>query len=232
MSKLAGAVRRRTRGDEREGERGSMLVEMVVTILLLGIVLAVVYEGIASLTGAAEGANTRLQNLDEARVIMATTTKDIRTATQPVASSSAIVSATANDLVFYANLDNVGAAASLVHLWVNPSTELIEELTPATNASGSASCASQPCSYLASKKHTRFVGRYVSNSPANPLFTYLDVNGNALTPGGSGLTSTQLLQVRSVRVLLGVSKTRSFHTGVTWVQNTVALSNVAYQQGT
>ncbi len=147
---------------------------------------------IGSLTGAAEGASIRLQNLDEGRVMMATITKDIRTATQPSSGSSAFVSSRRpNELQFYANLDNPNAAASLVHLFINANTELVEEYTPATDASGTVVCSAQPCSYLTAKKKTRFVGRYVVNNASNPLFTYLDVTGNVLSPGAGGLTAAQ-----------------------------------------
>jgi hypothetical protein len=215
-----------------------MLVEMMCTVLLLGIVLATVYTGIDSLTGAAEGTNTRLQNLDEARLIMAATTKDIRTATAPSAGASAFLVAQPDEVEFYANVNNPDAAASKVKLWVNANTELVEEYTPATNASGTAACTQQPCSYLTSKKSVRFVGRYVVNDDNAPvserLFTYLDVNGNAIVPADPqvGLTASQMLQVRAVRVQLAVSKTQAWNAGVTWMQNTVGLPNVAYQQAT
>jgi hypothetical protein len=214
-----------------------MLVEMMVTILLLGIMLTTVYTGIDVLTGAAEGTNTRLQNLDEARLIMAATTKDIRTATAPSAGSSAFVVARPNELEFYANLNNPDAAASKVKLWVNAETELVEEYTPATNTDGSV-CTQQPCTYDAADTKVRFVGRYVVNNDNSPiaerLFTYLDVNGDELTIADPqvGLDADQMLQVRAVRVQLAVSKTQSFDAGVTWMQNTVGLPNVAFQQAT
>ena len=90
-----------------------MLIEMICTILLLGIVMGTVYSGISTLGGAAEGTNVRLQNLDEARLIMAATTKDIRTATAPSASGSAFRIARPDELEIYANVNNPGAAASL-----------------------------------------------------------------------------------------------------------------------
>ena len=212
------------------GERGTSLVEVMTTVLLLGIVLAVVYGGIGSLTTAAEGTSVRLQNLDEGRVMMATTTKDIRTATQPTSGASAFVLAMPNELQLYANLDNPNAAASLVHLFINSSTELVEEYTPATDATGTVVCTQWPCSYLNAKKKTRFVGRFVVNNAANPLFTYLDVAGSVLPAGGAALSGTQLLQVRSVQVNLSVSKTHAYSVGTTAMENTVGLPNVAFQQ--
>jgi hypothetical protein len=218
-------------------ERGSMLVEMVVTILLLGIVMATVYTGISTLTGAAEGTNVRLQNLDESRLIMAATTKDIRTATTPTASAAAFLTAKPDEIRFYANVNNSGAAASIVRLYVNANTELVEEYTPATKADGSA-CTQQPCVYDPADTAVRFVGRYVVNDDDTPaaerLFTYLDVNGTVLSPVDPdvGLDADQALQVRSVRVQLAVSKTQAFNATVTWMQNTVGLPNVAFQQAT
>jgi hypothetical protein len=211
-------------------ERGTSLVEVMMTVLLLGIVLAVVYGGIGSLSNAAEGSNVRLQNLDEGRVMMATTTKDIRTATQPSSGASAFVVAKPNELQFYANLDNPNAAASLVHLYIGSSTELVEEYTSATDATGAVTCTQQPCSYLTANKKTRFVGRYVVNDATHPLFTYFDVGGAVLSSGASGLSATQLLQVRSVQVNLLVSKTHAYSASTTAMENTVGLPNIAFQQ--
>ncbi len=213
-------------------ERGSMLVEMVVTLFLLGIVMSVLYTSVSSLTGATEGTSTRLQNLDEARLIMAATTKDVRTATSPDSGGSAFISAKSNELIFYANVNNPSAAASQVHLLVNGSTELVEQVTPATNAAGTAACTQQPCSYLPAKTKTRFVGRFVVNDASQPLFTYLAVGGTALPAGPGGLDASQMIQVRSVRVSLAVSKNHVYSVGTTWMENTVGLPNVAFQQAT
>jgi hypothetical protein len=212
-------------------ERGTSLIEVITTVLLLGIVLAVVYEGIASLSGAAEGTGIRLQNLDEGRVIMAVATKDVRTATQPDTAAAAFTLAKPAELQFYANLNNPAAAASLVHLYIDGNTQLVETVTPALTSTGQP-CTQQPCQYT-SGITTRFVGKYVvNNSTTNPLFTYLDVNGNDLDPTHAGLNAAQMLQVRSVRVLLAVSKAHAFNSGTTWMRNTVGLPNVAFQQQT
>ena len=110
-------------------------------------------------------------------------------------------------------------------------------VTPATNADGTT-CTQQPCTYDPADKKVRFVGRYVVNDDNSPaaerLFTYLDVNGDTLVPAvpSVGLDADQMLQVRAVRVQLAVSKTQSFNASVTWMQNTVGLPNVAFQQAT
>ncbi|HEY7438430.1 MAG TPA: hypothetical protein VIC35_03445 [Acidimicrobiia bacterium] len=205
-----------------------MIFEMTLTILILSIVMAVVYAGIASMTNTAAGTNVRLQNLDEARIMMATVTKDIRTATSPQSGTSAFVNAAPTDLQFYANLNNVGSAASLVHVYIDASTQLVETVTPATVAGG-GSCATWPCLYNTGMK-TRFVGRYAVNTAANPLFTYLDVNRNPI--GNGTLTAAQLDSVRWVQVSLSVSKTQKYNTAVMSMENTVGLPNVAYQQNT
>lgn len=206
-----------------------MLFEMVVTVLLLGIVLAMVYEGIGSLSVAFEGTQRRLQNLDEARVLMASSSKDLRTATSIQAGTSPFTAALPADVTFFANIDNPAAAASKIHLYVDPGTELVEDLYPATDDTGTTPCTQQPCSYLDLKKRTRFVGRYITN---NDVFTYLDVSGAPLTPvpPATVLSAAQLLQIRTVAIKLAVKKATTFPIGTTELHNTVGLPNVVFQQ--
>ena len=221
--------------DDHRGERGSQLVELVLTVALLGLVLGTVYAGISSLTNAAEGTSIRLQNLEEARLIMASTTKDIRTATSPGAADAAFVTATPMELEFYANINNPDAAASIVHLRVNAATKLVEEVTPATDETGSSPCTQQPCSYLESAMTTRFVGRYVVNSVSSgrPLFTYYDVAGVEVpTDPVTGVATDDLLRIRAVTVSLAVSKTPAYNVATTTLENRVGLPNIAFQQAT
>lgn len=217
----------------RAGERGSQLVEMVVTVALLGLVLGVVYAGITSLTNAAEGTSIRLENLDEARLIMGATTKDIRTATSPGSTQSAFLTADPMELKFYANVNNPDAAASQVRLYVNSSTELVEEVTPAMDPTGTSPCLEQPCRYDVGTTD-RFVGRYVVNSVADdlPLFRYYDDAGVDLDPDLDGVDTDDLLRIRRVTVSLAVSKTPAYNVGTTTLENSVGLPNLAFQQAT
>lgn len=229
-------MRRALSVDEQQGERGSQLIELLLTIALLGIVLGVVYSGMSSLTNAASGTSIRLQNLDEARHIMARTTKDIRTATSPGSAAPVFVAATPMELEFYANINNPNAAASRVHLFVNADTVLVEEITPATKpgSSGDTPCTEQPCSYDW-KTTPRLVGRYVVNdvTTGNPLFRYYGENGAEVpTDPSTGVAASDLVKIRTVGVNLAVSKTKAYDVGTTTMVNRVGLPNVAFQQAT
>src|SRR4030043_141316 len=67
-------------------------------VVLLGIVAAFVLQAVASYERAATGGIRRLENLDEARVLMAVMTKDVRTAAKLDASLSPFVPAADPDV--------------------------------------------------------------------------------------------------------------------------------------
>jgi len=54
---------------------------MAMVVALLSIVLALVFQSVSGFQNATAGSEARLRNLDEARVIMAVVTRDLRTAT-------------------------------------------------------------------------------------------------------------------------------------------------------
>jgi type II secretory pathway pseudopilin PulG len=113
------------------GQAGITVVEMAVVVALLGLVLAMAVEGLLSYQRAAVSADTRQQNLEEARTVMAVLTKDLRTAT-------AFTAATATDVTF-TGLLNVGATApaNQLRLYVDPSGVLREAVTPPDNPTAS-----------------------------------------------------------------------------------------------
>ena len=67
-------------GPNERGQYGSSLVEVVVATSLLSLVMFTVFQGVTSTPSALENTSSRLRNLDEARVLMAATSKDLRTA--------------------------------------------------------------------------------------------------------------------------------------------------------
>ena len=76
---------------------------MTVVIALLGLVLAMALQGLTAYQRAAAAADVRQRNLDEARVVMAVLTRDLRTATE--------FSATSATDVTFTGLLNTGATA-------------------------------------------------------------------------------------------------------------------------
>ena len=100
------------------------MVEMAVVIALLGLVLAMAMQGLISYQRATASADTRQQNLEEARNVMAVLTKDLRTA-------NGFTAATATDVTFTALL-NIGATAppNQVRLYVDANGIVREVVTP------------------------------------------------------------------------------------------------------
>jgi type II secretory pathway pseudopilin PulG len=100
------------------------MVEMAVVIGLLGLVLTVVVQSVIAFQDAAAGADSRQENLEEARIAMAVLTKDLRTATS--------FSALAADDVTFLGLLNTGAnaPANRIRLSVDAQGELREAITP------------------------------------------------------------------------------------------------------
>jgi prepilin-type N-terminal cleavage/methylation domain-containing protein len=216
--------RRRARG-----ERGQSLFEVIIVVALLGVVLTMVYEGIDSATRAIGGTEKRLANLDEARVLMAVTTKDVRTATRLQAGTSPFVLANTREVIFYANLNNNGASGSvvdngprMVRIYVDNNSELIEQVTTpdATSVAPAYTYNGAPTN--------RYVGRFVANTASNPIFRYFDSNGAELT--AVPLSATDRLAVDSVQITLSIKGTTTFTLATTTLMNTVRLPNVDYQQ--
>ena len=203
-------------------ERGqSSLAEMMVTVLLLGLVMTFVYKAIDTTQYAIAGETARLANLDEARNLMAVTTKDLRTATRLVPGTSPFVAASDNDVTFYANLNNTTGGPRKIRIYVDSSSELIAQAW--TPDSGSVS----PNSTYTGAASPRYVGRFVANPAAQPIFTYYDSTGGQL-PSGS-LSAANLLAISSVKVTLVVRKQTTLPLRPVTLVNQVRLPNVDYQ---
>jgi len=203
-------------------ERGqSSLAEMMVTVLLLGLVMTFVYKAIDTTQYAIAGETARLANLDEARNLMAVTTKDLRTATRLVPGTSPFVAASDNDVTFYANLNNTTGGPRKIRIYVDSSSELIAQAW--TPDSGSVS----PNYTYTGAASPRYVGRFVANPAAQPIFTYYDLTGGQLPSGN--LNAANLLAIYSVKVTLVVRKQTTLPLRPITLVNQVRLPNVDYQ---
>ena len=226
---MIGSRLRAARALRLRGSQGQTLFEVIAVTTILGIVLAMVYAGINSAGQALGGTEKRLANLDEARTLMAVATKDIRTATRLQAGTSPFTTANKREVIFYANLNNNGASGSVVEngprrvrIFVDSNSRLIEEVTK-PNAS------SVPPNYTYTGTPTRrFVGRYVANTTAQPIFQFYDDDGVELTP--APLSAANLLAVNSVRINLSIRRSSTFPIANTTIVNTVRLPNVDYQE--
>lgn len=210
-------VRRDRRNDETE--RGSSLLELMMTVLLISVVMGAVMMGTFSAQNAITGSDLRLQNLDQARTLMASLTKDVRTAVRLSAGSSPFTVADKNHAVFYANISTTSSPKK-VELSIDSQSRLIEQVWTAD--AGSAA----PNYTYTGASTVRLVGRYVANDATKPLFTYLDSNSAALS--SSPLSATDLLAVKAVQITLIVKKTTASKLNATSLVNRVRLANLDY----
>ncbi|MCU1427343.1 MAG: hypothetical protein JWL83_1343 [Actinomycetia bacterium] len=211
---------RRFRARVARRERGASLLELMATLALMGIVMGVIFQGIVSTTKATEGAGARLQNLDEARVLMATASKDVRTAVRLSAGTSPFTNADTTDAVFYGNIDTTSAPKK-IHIYVDAQHRLIEQVW---NPDPSSSAPNY--TYNTTTPTLRLVGRYVANNAAKPIFTFLDSTGTALGP--LPLSAANLIAIKSVGISLIVYKTSPWNQNATTLVNRVRLPNVDY----
>jgi prepilin-type N-terminal cleavage/methylation domain-containing protein len=127
-------------------QAGVTMVEMAVVVALLGLVLTMAFQGLISYQRAAAGADTRQQNLDQARIVMAVLTKDLRTATE-------FTAMTATDVTFTGLLNTAATAPpNQLRLYADAGGVLREAVTPPDDPNAS------PLTYTGTPT-TRVVGR-------------------------------------------------------------------------
>ena len=161
-----------TRPVER-GQAGITMVEMAVVVALLGLVLTMAMQGVLSYQRATASADTRQDNLDQARTVMAVLTKDLRTAT-------AFTAMTATDVTFTGLLNTAATApANQLRLWVDSNGVLREAVTPPDDPNAS------PLTYTGSPT-TRIVGRGLVSTSG--LLSYRD-SADAVTTSLTAVTS-------------------------------------------
>lgn len=202
-----------------QSQRGTSLVEMTITVAFLGLILAVVLTAVSAFERDATGAQRRLENLDEARILMAVVTKDMRTAARIGVASSPFTLAADREAIFYANV-NSSYGPNKVHIYIDVKQQLIEEVTPPDPGSA------PNYTYNTQPAAVRLVGRYVANPPSKPIFVYYDVSGNPLGP--TPLGAANLLAIESVGVTLSIRKTTLLPVIATTLVNRVSLPNLDF----
>jgi type II secretory pathway pseudopilin PulG len=158
----------------RNQQDGITVVEMAVVVALLGLVLAMAFQGLLSYQRAAASAETRQRNLEEARTMMAVLAKDLRTATAFTAASPSVGAPT--DVTF-AGLLNTGATAppNQLRLYADGGGVLREAVTPPDDPNAS------PVTYTGTPR-TRVVGQgLVSTGTLLSLRTSADAVATSLS---------------------------------------------------
>jgi Tfp pilus assembly protein PilW len=201
------------------GEDGTTVAELMVSLLILSLVLATVFSSLWSAGDTLRGTDQKLQNLEEARSLIAVASKDVRTAVRLTAASSPFLVADKREAVFYANLDTTGAPKK-VRIYVDGSDQLVEQVW--TPDAGSTA----PNYTYTGAPAVRYVGRYVANPTNQPIFTYLDNDNAALT--STPLSASDRLSIKAVRLTLIVKRTSAFNDKTTTIVNRVRLPNLDY----
>ncbi len=233
----------------RDEDDGVTLVEMTVVMLILGVILAFTIQSVASFQRASTGGVRRIENLNEARILMQVITKDVRTAAKLNAATSpfpdvipgvgnqsadGVTRAGNREVAFLANLNLSTPCPKLIRLYLQyvssvDGWKLIESVTEPSAGTPQAGT----CSWVGGANRTRLVGRFIANTTAEPIFTYYYTNASgALVPyalaSGAWLTTAQALNVKEIGVNLNVRKDTTLIVADTALENRVRLPNVFY----
>jgi prepilin-type N-terminal cleavage/methylation domain-containing protein len=189
--------------DGRPGDEGFSLVEITVTVALLGTVMASALGAMMAFQRVSTAADHRLRNLEQARVMIAAVTRDLRTATS-------FTTATAGEVVFLGHLNTPSPSSppNRIRLYVDAQGRLIQQVTL-------PDAGSNPTTYNGTPA-TRVLGTSVVNGTA--MFAYRDEDG--------AQTAT-LNQIASVDVDLQVRMPSTFAQSPSTLSTSVWLPNVA-----
>ena len=191
------------RARRRDDQAGITVLEMTVVVALLGLVLALATQGLSSFQRSVAATDIRQQNLDQARVVMAVLTKDLRTATS-------FSLTTASDVTFLA-LVNTGSTAppNQLRLYVDAQGILREATTPPDDPNAN------PITYTGAAT-IRVVGRGVVSTGS--LLSFRD---------SEDLVTTTPSAVTSVVITLSVDLPSGAPVPPTVLSSRVFLPNVA-----
>lgn len=218
-------------------DRGLTLAELLVTMLLLAVVLALVGGFFVSVTSSLAIASSVDSKTRDASTSLEQMTRVIRVATNNAVSGStvpesAIRSAARGSLTLYSSVDIDPAEdvairpprPTMVRFEISPQGEL-EERRWLPKASGQFWVFEAASASTATTVRT-FPGRIVDPSGAAPLFIYLDKDGLQLDPRGGVLTAAEATRVTSIQVVLRITDSSAGASQPVVVKNTILLTNV------
>lgn len=218
------------RARNRSGQRGLTLVELLVVTLVMGLIVSAATVSFLAAKNGIDSTDNRVENLGEAQKLIATTTKDLRTAISVnTGQTAAFLKARATEVEFHANLNTSAAATapSKLRIYVDTSDPDARELVETIQQPDLPNA--DPPTYGTYAPKVRYVGQYVANPVSEPIFTYYDLAGNLLTLPATP-TQTELNQIAVVKVKLMVRKSTSLKVGFVTIENRVRLPNIIYHQ--
>lgn len=213
------------------GDAGVSITELVVTVMVSSLVLAMVgsmYVNVALITN---NSNATTQRNGVAANVMNEVSSVVRTAAvNPVSGSTtadpAIVSGTPTSLTVYSFVDTDPAAPapSKVTFRFDGSMNLVEDRWTASKSgtywvfTGSA--------------FTRTLGGPMLNlTGTDAFFVYLDANGAVITPGTNGLTLAQRNLVASVKITVRIDNQPTTGADPIQLVSTIGMPNVQISGG-
>ena len=204
---------------DRSDEGGFTLVELLVTMTILGVVLAAVATGIMQVQRTAAGTERRLVDLGQARQGVDSAARTMRTATR-YGNAGPFTELADTSVTFYAlrNVANTGTPVR-IQLLVDGSNQLLERQTPAAGGT----------------TRERVLATGVQVAPGGRVFTYYPQYNAYVTatpsptPGATPAAITTLSQQAAVRTVVITLSVQSGRYGArqTTVQTQVELPNVS-----
>jgi prepilin-type N-terminal cleavage/methylation domain-containing protein len=217
---------RRVRSRAARNDDGLTLVEMLSTLVIMGVLTSIISAMFITSMRAMHDNGIRLDQVNTGRTAMDTMTRVIRTSVLPSSLAScsgpcgpgaAFLTAAPTTMSFYADIDNANNAVgpTQVSIWVDASGNLFESLQrpdPGSAVTGYTWTT-------ASLKHTILLAKGVQTTN---LFTYYQFGSS--TPYTT-VIGTSLANVDAVDILLKVDLPNTKASATTYVQR-VSLPNV------
>lgn len=207
------------------------MAEMIVTILILGIIVAATTAMFLTGQRVTGSTSNRVENLIEGQRLIAASTKDVRTAiTVQGGQTAALMVAKPYEVQFYANLETSASqtAPNKIRIYVdstNPKERKMVETIQAPD-----NLTADPPTYGVKPPQLRYIGGYIINQDrAEPIFTFLDVDGAPVSLSAVP-TNAELAKIAVVKIRLIVRKTSGAAEGPLTLENRVRLPNVIYNQ--
>lgn len=212
----------------RAGDDGIGMVELLVSMMLSAVLLAMVGTMFVNVARATTSSNQSREGSTTAGTIANELSQVIRSGVQNAvqgqpALDPAIVAGGAESLTVYSLTGTSAAAPAPVRVRFTVSGgQLVEERWNAVSTGGFWTFGSGAAGF------SRTLGGTVlpASGSEDPLFVYLDAAGAPLPVAATGLTPAQRAAVAAVRISVRVRAASSASAPVVLLQNTVGLPNV------
>ncbi len=222
----------------RRAQRGATtLTELIVVVLMLGLITAAATASFIATQATIDSTDNRIENLGEAQKVMKSVTRDIRTAISVAGTDKAAFTvANPNEIEFHASINTSATerAPSRIRVFVDsvldPVAPVLVTTVQRPNNPVPDAVDQQPV-YGAAPVTRRYVGRYVANSTAKPIFSFYDRFGTLIVPVGTAVIApADRRKIAIVKVDFLIRRTSSRKHEPVAVQNAVRLPNIIYTQ--